>query len=123
MTQFIDKVCETTLKNSKEHKGRVKFLVSHIEKYVTDNYTDSNLNINSVANYFNMNPDYISLSFKKEKGIPLLAFINNLRIEYAVKLINEGRYTKKEISRMVGFTSERSFYRILKQYEDSIKEQ
>ena len=120
MTQFIDKTCETTLKNSKEHKGRVKFLVSHIEKYVTDNYTDSNLNINSVANYFNMNPDYISLSFKKEKGIPLLAFINNLRIEYAVKLINEGRYTKKEISKMVGFTSERSFYRILKQYEDSI---
>ena len=36
----------------------------------------------------------------------------------ALELIKKGKYSKKEIVKMVGFTSERNFYRVLKKYEE-----
>ncbi len=119
MSEYIVKLCEAIRIDLSEGNNRVYFLISHIKKYIADNYTDPNLNISSIGTHFNTNIKYISAIFKKDVGISLLDYINNLRIEKALRLIKEGQHSKREIARMVGFTTERTFYRVLKKYEES----
>lgn len=116
ITEYVIDVCNAVKTDLQSGKGRVRLLATHIEKYVNDNYTDPNLNVNSIGMYFNANVDYISEIFKSETGKSLLDYINQIRIERAQELIKEGRYLKKEIAKMVGFTNERTFYRVLKKY-------
>lgn len=119
MSEYIVKLCEAIRIDLSEGNNRVYFLISHIKKYIADNYTDPNLNISSIGTHFNTNIKYISAIFKKDVGISLLDYINNLRIEKALRLIKEGQHSKREIARTVGFTTERTFYRVLKKYEES----
>lgn len=116
ITAYVIDVCDAVKTDLQSGKGRVRMLATHIEKYVHDNYSDPNLNVNSIGMYFNANVDYISEIFRNETGKSLLDYINQVRIEHAKELINEGRYLKKDIARMVGFTNERTFYRVLKKY-------
>lgn len=118
MSEYIVKLCEAIRIDLSEGNNRVYFLISHIKKYIADNYTDPNLNISSIGTHFNTNIKYISAIFKKDVGISLLDYINNLRIEKALRLIKEGQHSKREIAQMVGFTTERTFYRVLKKYEE-----
>ena len=122
MSEYIAKLCEEIKIDLSEGKSRVYFLITHIKKYIADNYTDPNLNISSIGTHFNTNIKYISAIFKKDVGISLLDYINNLRIEKALHLIKQGQYSKREIAQMVGFTTERTFYRVLKKYEEDANE-
>lgn len=119
MSEYIVKLCEAIKIDLSEGKNRVYFLISNIKKYIADNYTDPNLNISSIGIHFNTNIKYISAIFKKDVGISLLDYINSLRIEKALQLIKEGQHSKREIAQMVGFTTERTFYRVLKKYEEN----
>ena len=118
MSEYIVKLCEEIKIDLSEGKNRVYFLISHIKKYIADNYTDPSLYISSIGTHFNTNIKYISAIFKKDVGISLLDYINNLRIEKALHLIKQGQHSKREIAQMVGFTTERTFYRVLKKYEE-----
>lgn len=122
MSEYIVKLCDAIRIDLSEGKNRVYFLISNIKKYIADNYTDPNLNISSIGTHFNTNIKYISAIFKKDVGISLLDYINNLRIEKALHLIKEGLHSKREIAQMVGFTTERTFYRVLKKHEDETTE-
>lgn len=118
MVEYINFYCEIIKNDLKEGKNRTHFLVSHIEKYIHDNYADPNLTVYSIGLHFNIKADYISKIFKKEIGLPLLTYITQYRVERALELTKEGKYSKKEIAEMVGFASERNFYRVLKKYEE-----
>ena len=113
MVEYINFYCEIIKNDLKEGKNRTHFLVSHIEKYIHDNYADPNLTVYSIGLHFNIKADYISKIFKKEIGLPLLTYITQYRVERALELTKEGKYSKKEIAEMVGFASERNFYRVL----------
>lgn len=118
MSEHIDELCKAIRIDISEGKNRTHFLVSHIEKYIVDNYADPNMCVYSIGTHFNIKPDYISKIFKKETGKPLLTYITHYRLEKALELIKNGKYSKKEIANMVGFASERNFYRVLKKYEE-----
>lgn len=95
-----------------EYKKNREGIVSQIQRYVEENYADSNLNVNSVADAFSRNQKYISRIFKEETGEGLLSYINNLRIAKAEELIREdGERTLEEIAQAVGFNNERTFRR------------
>ncbi|MBR5157556.1 MAG: AraC family transcriptional regulator [Clostridia bacterium] len=122
LSEYIINICDATKNEFHESKNRISFLLSHIKKYIADNYTSTDLNVNSIGIHFNMNSQYVSSVFKKETGVSLLDYINSFRIKKALELIKDGKYSKKEIYKMVGFTTERTFYRVLKKYEDASSE-
>ncbi|MBR2884723.1 MAG: helix-turn-helix transcriptional regulator [Clostridia bacterium] len=122
MSEYIVKLCDEIKNDLLEGKNRVYFLISNIKKYIADNYNDPNLNISSIGTHFNINIKYISTIFKKDVGISLLDYINNLRIEKALQLIKQGQHSKREIAQLVGFTTERTFYRVLKKFEEDANE-
>ena len=58
---------------------------------------------------------WLSTKFKEEVGIGFAEYLNNVRVNEAQKLIDEGRYMIYEVSEKVGFASSQYFSKIFKQ--------
>lgn len=97
-------------------KTRVQERVAEIKRYVEENFTDPEINVSAIGYHFNLAPSYISKIFKEYMGISLVDYINKLRLDKAHELIVEGEFSMGSISKMVGFSNERTFYRIYKKY-------
>lgn len=115
ITEYIVNVCDvikSVLQNNKENTTQLR--VEYIKKYVNDNYMNPQLSISSIGELFNMSPSYVARIFINETNMPLANYINKVRIERAMELEKDGKYSKKQIVEMVGFTNERTFYRAKK---------
>lgn len=119
--QYIEKICEVT-SIIPHRKKRKKCSAEEISNYVRENFTDFNLSVASVGAYFGVTADYVSKIFKEQNGISLVDYISKKRIERGCELIAEGKYSIREISKMVGFSNERTFYRVQKKFRDSLAE-
>lgn len=86
-------------------------IVTDIVEYIRENYSDSNLNIASVAEFLNKNPRYISRIFRESTGLGILDYVNQIRIEKAEELIAVSHYSAEEIGSIVGYASYQTFRR------------
>lgn len=59
--------------------------------------------ISELAKMCGVTPEYFRMLFKKEKGISPLKYINNLRLDCAMRLLSSGMYSVAEASEMSGF--------------------
>ena len=91
--------------------GEVRRIVSDILEYVEENYSDSGLNISSIADFIDKNPKYISRVFKEEMGEGILDYVNRIRITKAKEIIATRRYSAEEAGKMVGYASNQTFRR------------
>lgn len=98
-------------KISAQWEAENRGIVKNIREYVEANYTDSNLNVNSIAEKMNRNPVYISKIYKEDTGEGILDYLNALRIKKAQELLLEGGISVEEIGQMVGYASTRTFRR------------
>ena len=92
-------------------------LVQKSVKYIDNNYQNSDLNISSIADHFEINAPYLSRQFKKNTGMGPLEYLQLKRVEEAKKLLSESNDSIKKISKKVGFTYEVSFIRVFKKFE------
>ena len=72
------------------------------------------LNLQTVSDYIGLSSSYFSQLFKKEKGVGINNFITSCRISEACKKLTETKFSSKEISRQVGFTSATYFGKVFK---------
>ncbi len=61
-------------------------VIEQITQYLRDNYTDSSINLTSVAQQFGFNPSYLSRKFKQETGESFVEFLIKCRMEQAIEL-------------------------------------
>jgi Response regulator containing CheY-like receiver domain and AraC-type DNA-binding domain len=61
-------------------------VIGQVMQYLRDNFTDSNINLTSVAQHFGFNPSYLSRKFKQETGESFVEFLIKCRMEHAVGL-------------------------------------
>jgi two-component system response regulator YesN len=61
-------------------------VIDQIMHYLRDNFTDSSINLTSVAQQFGFNPSYLSRKFKQETGKSFVEFLINCRMERAMEL-------------------------------------
>lgn len=78
-------------------------------------YLDSDVNIDWIANTLGTNRHYVSDYFNKVLHCTFNEYINNLRLNYAAKLIKEGRVQKSQICYKAGFNNDHTFRRLFKQ--------
>lgn len=57
-----------------------------VMKYIQENYTDSTLNLTSVAQAFGFSSSYLSRKFKSETGKGFAQYLTQVRMENAMKL-------------------------------------
>ncbi|RED51201.1 helix-turn-helix domain-containing protein [Cohnella lupini] len=88
-----------------------------IVAFISNNYTEANLNISMIGERFGMTPTYLSKLFKDQTGKGLLDTINHYRMEYAKTLLKDQSNSIKSISGQVGFHDINTFIRTFKKYE------
>lgn len=90
--------------------------IERLEKilnYISDNY-DKEINLELAAQKFYMNSSYFSDYFKKNIGINFTDYLAKIRINKAVRLLNEGGLNSTEIVFSCGFNNVTSFYNTFK---------
>ena len=111
----ISKLCDgrisTTGSASKSQKSE------SVMEYIKNNYLLSQLNLDYVANEFDIYPGYLSKQFKDKYNISIPEYINKLRIEHAKELLQTTDKTIESIAVESGFGSLRTFNRIYKMVE------
>lgn len=92
--------CARYYKSLKEKKSCG--IIYEIEKYVHRNYKNE-ISLKSISEIFYINPVYLGQLFKKNFGLYFSEYLNNLRIEEAMKLLRRTDYRIYEIAQMVGY--------------------
>ncbi|ULL14998.1 AraC family transcriptional regulator [Paenibacillus sp. H1-7] len=102
---------------SKDRAESLRKLISEVTQYIQECYHDSNLNVNTIGERFQLKASYLSKMFKNMTGEGLPDFINSLRIHEAKTLIKHKQISITEAAKMVGFNEVATFIRVFKKYE------
>lgn len=85
-------------------------------RYIENNYFDTNLNLNTIAEYFSITPSYLSRKFKDRYDRSINDYLYEVRISHARQLICDSSLKVGEIAQITGFTDSNAFIRIFKKY-------
>ena len=84
--------------------------LSAITSYMKENYT-GDLSLDEVARVFDYSPNYLSRMFRKYAGLTIKSYVQSIRLGYAVKDLDSGRYSITEVALRNGFSGSRALAR------------
>jgi AraC-like DNA-binding protein len=86
-------------------------------KQIIQDQIDTNLNLTEISKSLDINPSYLSREFSRHfNNLSFGEYIRKLRIEKAIELISENKYTLTQIAYLTGFSDQSHFTRIFKQH-------
>lgn len=83
--------------------GEEEHLVVTVRKFVDENYTDSELNLQTMADKLGYSSKYISRVFKDAMGVTFSSYLTNVRIQNAVFLLDQGVTAIKNVALLTGY--------------------
>ena len=86
----------------------MRFMQEHLKE---------DISLSMLSDEFHMNPQYISQLFKSEMGVGFLAYLTNIRMEHAKKLLLASSLSIGEISEESGYGDYRVFTKAFKKSE------
>lgn len=90
-------------------------VIDKAAQYMKEHYSED-LSLEMLADQYYLNPTYFSRMFRKYKGVTFTDYLIELRMRKAQELLLQGKYKIYEVSQMVGYKSDKYFYRVFKQY-------
>lgn len=98
--------------SQKKTPGWVKEL-----KLIIQDQIDTNLSLTNISKSLDIHPSYLSREFSKYfNNLSFGEYTRKLRIEQAISLIRENKYSLTEIAYLTGFSDQSHFSRIFKQH-------
>ena len=88
--------------------------VQTAREYIQQNLADSNLSLDSTAQYVGISSPYLSTLFSQELGQGFADYLRSCRIQHACQLLTSTNLTVSEIGFKAGFNSPNSFIRSFK---------
>lgn len=86
-------------------------------KQIIQDQIDSNLTLTEISRSLDINPSYLSREFSKHfNNLSFGEYIRKLRIEKAIGLLQQEKYSLTEIAYLTGFSDQSHFTRIFKQH-------
>ena len=101
------------LQNPEEQGDRT---ITGIIKYLQEHLTEE-ISLNILSEKFHLSPQYISQLFKNEIGVNFLAYLTNIRMEKAKKLLISTSLSIGEVSVDCGYGDYRVFTKAFKKLE------
>ncbi len=92
-----------------------KQLVLDVMRYIENNYS-INLKNDDIAAKMFFNKDYLSKLFKKETGLSIHAFVKEIRMKEACKLLTSTSDAISDVAAACGFTDMKTFYALFKKH-------
>jgi len=86
-------------------------------KQIIQDQVDTNLSLTNISKSLDINPSYLSREFSRYfDNLSFGEYIRKLRIEKAIELIRDNKYSLTEIAYLTGFSDQSHFTRIFKQH-------
>ncbi|WP_054942572.1 response regulator [Paenibacillus ihuae] len=104
--QFYLNVTKTTLKEK---------VVYEIKAYLESHYHE-NIQLDQLAERFDLNASYVSNLYSKSTGQTILEYVTLLRIVKAKKMLRESSFKISKISSYVGYDNQRYFCQVFKKH-------
>lgn len=98
----------------KQSQNRNKKVVETIIAYIQENYTDSNLTVEMMAQMVGLTVNYFRRQFKEETGESVSGYIAELRFKKAEELLLLTDHPVNKIGELVGFDNTRYFSTLFK---------
>ncbi|MBQ8612491.1 MAG: helix-turn-helix transcriptional regulator [Oscillospiraceae bacterium] len=86
-----------------EHRDDTEKMFRMITEYINGHFREQGMSLQRVADIFSYTEKYLSFLFKKNMQIGFTQYVNNLRIQYALRLIDEGWRSVSEIAYACGY--------------------
>lgn len=87
--------------------------VNLVIQFMLEHYKE-NIKVTDLARQVAMNVDYLSTVFGKKTGLTPIAYLRNIRIEQAKRLLLHSKLSMEEIASQTGFTDDAYFIKIFK---------
>ena len=91
-------------------------LAAKIKNIIQNEYHDSSLNSQLIADRIQMNNAYVGRLFKNSYGHSINDYINTCRINESMSLLKESDCSVSEIARQVGFSNIKYFFVLFKKF-------
>ncbi|GLX69318.1 helix-turn-helix domain-containing protein [Paenibacillus glycanilyticus] len=102
---------------TQERADSIRDLSARVAAYIEENYSDSNMNVNTIGEHFDLKGSYLSKLFKTQTGEGLLDYLHKYRIQKAKHRMTQHQESVSEVSRTVGYNDAATFIRVFKKYE------
>lgn len=89
-------------------------IVHTVKKYIENNFTDSNLTLESISERFSYNKKYLSTAFKRKMHVGISQYITVLRIQYACTIMEKDFTSVKNTALQCGFSEPLYFSKVFK---------
>ena len=96
--------------------------ITGITKYLQEHLAEE-VSLSVLAEQFHLNSQYISQLFKSEIGVNFLAYLTNIRMEKAKKLLLSTSLSVAEVAEQSGYGDYRVFTKVFKKNEGSTPSQ
>lgn len=93
---------------------RVGSMVNDIKKYIEENYRNTALSLQMVADRLEMNSVYVGKLFRNECGFSVADYINRCRLARARELLRDTDSTVREIAGLSGMPNVQYFYTLFR---------
>jgi two-component system, response regulator YesN len=109
MKQFKELIQTLTSKKYQTEKNNMQ----RIEEYLQQHYQDE-VNLQEIADTFFLSREYISRKFKQEYKLTITDYLTNIRMEKAIKLLQNPYLKIYEVAYGVGYGNEKYFSKVFK---------
>lgn len=89
------------------------YFIERAEKYISENYA-SGITLEKISERLRISPYYLCRMFKSVRGVNMLDYITNVRLEKAKEYMKDANVSVKEISVNLGFSDPNYFCKVFK---------
>ena len=107
---------EQRISASAEPEKQEERTITGITRYLQEHLSEE-VSLSVLAEEFHLNPQYISQLFKSEIGVGFLAYLTNIRMEKAKKLLLSTILSVAEVAEQSGYGDYRVFTKVFKKNE------
>ena len=114
--ELLSEICCLIIDKRQGKERETSNIAKEAIEYMHKNYHDSELTMNSLAEYLQMSAVSLSIEFKNELEMNPSEYLANLRMNKAKELLRNTDMLIKDVGTAVGYEDDRSFRRRFKKY-------
>ena len=97
-----------------EHEGGQIDLISVIQKYVDEHFSDADFSLEKLGNNLKYNKKYLSTVFKRHVGVGIVEYLHTVRIQHACTMLKQGFTSVSDVACRCGYPDAQYFSKVFK---------